>query len=516
MSKKYDVIVIGGGHNGLTTAALLAQQGREVLVLEKRAILGGVAAGEEFHPGYKTTGLLHDTSGLRTSLIRSLSLEKYGLKTSKTRPGVALLSKEGKGVYLSPNTEEAAKEIAKFSQKDAEAYIEYRSFIDKISSFIQPLMTEFPPDLSQLGPRQTWALGKKGLALKRLGKKTMLELLKVAPMSVADFLHEKFETEFLKAGLAGPAIFASYAGPRSSFTTFNLLLWECCACENIIGGPQALVSALAQAAKAGGATVRTEAPVSKILLDSEGKATGVRLQDGEEINTPLVAASCTPRETFFNLLANDEIDYPLEQEIRRYRSRGVTAKVNLALHKPIVFKCDASEPIAFARTGNTLTEMEKAFDPVKYRQFSQEPVLDVHLPSISNPELAPAGHSVAAVLVHFAPHHFDAGWTSVQKEKLGDAVVKTLAQYAPGLAESIVAREVLSPLDLENRYGLSQGQVHHGEQAVDQMIARPVPSCARYATPISGLYLCGSGSFPGGGITCGPGALAARVMMMNV
>ncbi len=515
MKNKYDIIVIGGGHNGLTAANLLAKNGKKVLLVEKRKILGGLAAGEEFYPGYKTNGLLHDTSAVRNNLIKSLQLSSFGLETSAVRKDIAILSKNGECILLSPDINKTANSISNFSKKDAQSYINYRAFINKISPFVNGLLNELPPDLTNFAAKDIWALGKKGLALKCLGKKTMNELLKVAPMSVADFLNEYFETDFLKAGLASPAINASYTSPRSSFTTLNLLIWECLSNVAIIGGPQALISALEKAAINNGVEIKRDSEVENILLDENGKAKGVRIKNGEEINASIVAASCTPQTVFLGLLKPNEIEYPLEQSTLHYRSRGTTAKVNLALNKSIEFNCGSDSPIAFARTGNSLDEMEKAFDPIKYRNFSEEPILDIHLPMIDNPELAPTGHSVVSILVHFAPHHFDAGWNRDQKEKLGDTVINTLSKYQIDISNSLVKSEVLSPLDLEEKYGLTNGHIFHGEHALDQLITRPFPSCAKYETPISGLYLCGSGSHPGGGITCAPGALAAKVILKN-
>ncbi len=511
MKNAYDIIVIGGGHNGLTTAAALAKRNKKVLVLEKRAVLGGIAAGEEFYPGYTTTGLLHDTSGVRRKVINALQLEKYGLKTRKARATVSLLSKNGSCLNLAADVEKAAAAIAEFSKKDAEAYKEYRAFIDKISGFISKLMDDIPPDMIHLGGKQLWELAKKGLALKKLGKKTMTEFLKVAPMSVADFLNEKFETDFIKAGIAAPAIYGSYTGPWSSYTTLNLLLWECAANEHIVGGPQALVAALEKAALDAGAEVRIDAGVDKIILDENRKVSGVKLIGGEKISARVVVSSCTPRETFYELLLPNQIDYSLEHSILHYRSRGTTAKVNLAVNKITEFN-GADGVVEFARTGNSFDEMERAFDVVKYREFSEEPVLDIHIPSIADPSLAPEGHAVVSMVVHFAPHHFDEGWSDKTKDKLLQNVIGTLEQYAPGVSEAIVGSEVLSPVDLETRYNLTNGHIFHGEHAVDQLITRPIPSCARYQTPIEGLYLCGSGSHPGGGITCMPGYLAASVI----
>ena len=512
MSKTYDIIVIGGGHNGLTAATVLAKKNKKVLLLEKRSVLGGIAAGEEFHPGYSTTGLLHDTTGVRPQVIKELNLEKFGLTTRKAT--VSILSKDGKCLPLSADASTACAAIAKFSQKDAAAYAEYREFIDKISGFMKSLVDELPPDLSTLGAEQLWGLAKKGLALKKLGKKTMMEFLKVAPMSVADFLNEKFETKFIKAGIAGPAIYCSYTGPWSSYTTLNLLMWECASHEAVIGGPQALVSALEKAAKAAGVEIRTNAPIDKITLDEKRKVSGVKLTSGEEIKAHTVASSCTPHVTFYELLMPNYISYALEHGIKHYRSRGTTAKVNLAVNKSVNF--NGTGDVLFARTGNSFDEMERAFDAVKYRRFSEEPILDIHIPTVENSSLAPAGHAVVSIVVHFAPHHFDEGWSDATKGKLLDNVMKTLTVYVPDIASLVVGSEVLSPVDLETRYSLTNGHIFHGEHAVDQLITRPIPSCARYATPIEGLYLCGSGSHPGGGITCMPGYLGAKMILDSI
>ena len=511
MSGNYDIVVIGGGHNGLTAAITLAKKNRKVLLVEKKPQLGGIAGGEEFYPGYRTTGLLHDTSGVRNEVITSLNLENFGLKRKKTRSDISILSKNGHCLNLSADLKKAHKEISKFSQNDAHAYIEYRAFISKISGFINKLMDEIPPDLMHLGNKQLWDLAKKGMALKRLGKKTMLEFLKVAPMSVADFLNEKFETDFIKAGIAAPAVYGSFTGPWSSYTTLNLLIWECAARECIIGGPQSLIDALYKTAVDAGVDIKTSARAEKIILNENRSVKGVKLEGGNEILAPLVTASCTPRETFYNLLLPNQIDYSLEQGIKNYRSRGTSAKINFALSKEVVF--NDAKSVEFARTGNSFDEMERAFDSVKYRTFSNEPILDIHVPSVQDPSLAPSGHSVVSVVVHFAPHHFDEGWSETTKAKLLNNTIKTLEQYAPEISSAIEGTEVLSPQDLEDRYSLTDGHIFHGEHAIDQLITRPIPSCSRYETPINGLYLCGSGSHPGGGITCMPGYLGAKMIL---
>jgi len=511
MNRKYDIVVIGGGHNGLTAATTLARKNKNVLLLEMRSVLGGLAAGEEFFPGYRTTGLLHDTSGVRSIVIKALKLEKFGLKTRKSRPTISLLSKDGKCLQLYSDVDKTSALITNFSKKDAEAYKEYHAFIDKIRGFINRLMNEIPPDFMNLNGQQIWELAKKGMALKMLGKKTMMEFFKVAPMSVADFLNEKFETDFIKAGIAGPAIYGSFTGPRSSYTTLNLLLWECAANESIIGGPQALVDVLENAAKEAGVEIRTDARVDKILLDENRRVTGIRLANGEEINADIIASSCTPAKTFLELLQPNQIEYSLEHEIQHYRSRGTTAKINLAVNCVIKFNGIAS--MEFLRTGNSFDEMERAFDSVKYRKFSNEPILDIHIPSVVDQSLAPSRNTVISILVHFVPHYFDKGWSDTAKDQLLNNVIRTLEQYVPDISNSVIGSEVLSPLDIEERYGLTEGHIFHGEHAIDQLVTRPVLLCARYKTPINGLYLCGSGSHPGGGITCMPGYLAAGVIL---
>ncbi len=509
---KYDIIVIGGGHNGLTTATLLAKAGKKVLLVEKRNLLGGIAAGEEFHPGYFTTGLLHDTSCVRSAVVKQLQLEKHGLKITNQRPAVAILSKDGKSVTIHSDVNATAESISKISSKDGEAYKAYQEFLKKVSKVINDLMDNPPPeiDVENLTLASLVVLAKKGMILKGLGNKSMMELLKVAPMSLADFLNEKFETSLVKAGLAAPALYGSYAGPWSAYSTINLLLWECASRNYVAGGPQALIDALAKAARETGVEIRTAAEVEKIVLNEEGEVKGVRLKGGEEISAQKVAASCSPKETFLNLFDAFELEYELDYWIEKVRSRGTTAKVNLAISKSVEFNGQA---VDFARTGNSFDEMEKAFDPVKYGDVTDSPFLDIHVPTLSNSSLAPAGHSVVSVLVHQVPYHFKAGWDTEAKLKLGNDVLHTMEIYSPGISEAVVHMEILSPADLEERYTLTEGHIYHGEHFVDQLITRPIPSCSSYSTPVPGLYLCGSGSHPGGGITCAPGSMAAKAIL---
>ena len=511
---KYDIIVIGGGHNGLTTATFLAKKGKKVIVLEKRNDLGGIAAGNEFHPGYRTAGLLHDTTGVRKEVVNDLQLEKYGLKYEQNPPDISLLSKDGGSIIIGSDINRSAKDIASFSEKDALVYKEYKTFLSKVSKVINDLMDNPPPDIDveNLTMVGVIALAKKGMILKGLGNKTMMELLKVAPMCVADFLNEKFETDFLKAGLAGPAVYGAFAGPWSAYTTINLLLWECASKSHVQGGPQALVEALVVAAKEAGVEIRTGAGVEKILLDPQRNVEGVKLEGEEEVHANKVAASCSPKETFLNLFDDFDIDIELDYWIGKTRTRGTTAKVNLAVTKPVKLN---GQLVEYARTGNSFDEMEKAFDPVKYKEMTNSPFLDIHVPSFSDPTLAPEGHNVISILVHHIPYQITNGWNGMAKDKLRESVIKELEIYAPGISNDIVGSEILSPLDFEEDYSLTEGHIYHGEHFVDQLITRPIPSCMNYHTPVPGLYLCGSGSHPGGGITCAPGSMAAAEIMRS-
>ncbi len=510
-SSAYDVIIIGAGHNGLTAAALLAKQGRKVLVLERRNIIGGLAAGEEFHTGYYSSGLLHDTGQVRARVVKALDLKSHGLDFLARRPSVLALDPDGRGMLMGSKERLTAKEIDSYSPEDAGQYRQYRKFIKRVAAVVNRIFDEPPPALDSFNSRSLWDLFRTGFALRRLGKTTMLDLMRIAPMCVADWLNEWFENSRLKAALACAGLSGNFAGPWSPGTAFNLLLWECTAQYRIKGGPRSLIAALEKAAEFQGVVIRTESEVSEIQV-SGGRVKGVVLKGGELVQASIVGSSCDPRHTFLDLVPRNQVENWQEHRMQHIRGTGSTAKVNLALNAKLKFNNRSREKIEFARTGHHLDHIEKAFDDCKYGQYSADPILDIHIPTISNPDLAPPGHSVVSILVHFVPYGLQPQWNRDQTQKLGDTVVATLQRYATGVSESIVAREVLSPVDLEKRYGLMQGHILHGEHALDQLILRPTPDCARYHTSIKGLYLCGSGSHPGGGITCGPGALAAAAI----
>jgi phytoene dehydrogenase-like protein len=511
---RYDVIVIGAGHNGLTAAALLAKRGRRVVVLESRDVIGGMAASEQFRRGYRTAGLLQDTTGVRWNLIKELELGKHGLKLHSDPPSLYVPQMENVGLLLHHDPAKAAKEIGKFSDKDVQRYKEYRAFIGRVRGVIRRFTDRPPPQIAAAGNGSLAELLKQGTALRRLGKKDMLEVFRVLPMAVADWLNEWFETDLLKAALAGPAVYGTFMGPWSPGSAANLLLWESAAGPSVRGGACALVAALESAASTNGVEVVTGAHVSHIVT-ADGKVKGVRMRDGNEFHAPVVAASCDPKHTFLDLVARQDASINTERHIRQFRTRGTTAKVHIALNARLQIAGRPEERIEYLRTGENLDQLEKAFDAVKYGRFSERPVLDIHLPSLVMPDLAPEGHSVVSILAHFAPLELKNKWDYTERERLGEVVIDTLSQYATGMRSSIEGYEILTPADMEVRYGTSGGHIHHGEHALDQFLVRPSPECARYETPIKGLFQCGSGSHPGGGITCAPGALAARTIMRD-
>jgi phytoene dehydrogenase-like protein len=370
----------------------------------------------------------------------------------------------------------------------------------------------FSPDFFDPDAGDLFSFGKTALSLRLLGKKDMMEVLRITPMCVADWLNEWFENDLLKAGLAAPGLEGCFAGPWSSGTVTNLLWMESTVAQSIAGGPAALVEALEKAALANGVEIRCGAAVEAIDLD-DGTVSGVTLSGGERLEAKKLAASCDPRHLFLDLLSSSALSITLDRNISTFRARGTTAKVNLALSGPPQFSCRPDLKAERIRIGETIDDLERAFDPVKYRRFADNPALDILVPTIERPELAPKGHHVLSILVQCAPYDLESSWDEPSTDALYRTVVERLAEYAQGIGDAIVGHQVLTPLDLETTYGVSSGHLFHGEHATDQLAVRPTPECAGYRTPFDGLFLCGSGSHPGGGITCAPGALAARTIL---
>jgi phytoene dehydrogenase-like protein len=508
-------IIIGAGHNGLVAGLLLARAGRRVTIVEQRAVAGGLCAASEVHPGYTIPGLLHDSTGVSREIVDSLGLSRYGIEFESEAPSVLAAHSEHKGAVLHAEAKRSRDELEALHAGDGDGYIAWRGFLSRIRGFVSGVLSEKPPLMKPDSMAELWSMGKTGIALRRLGKPDMLELMRVAPMCAADWLQEYFGHPLPAAALAAPAAIGSSLGPWSAGTAANLLLYESVRGAEVKGGPAALTQSLQRAFEGAGGEIALESRVARIRLD-RGAVCGVETDRGEFIEAPLVVASCDPKRALLELVDPGTLPLDVEEQVASIRARGTTAKVNLALDGPISFRDREGERHARAVVSDHLDDIERAFDAAKYRACSERPHLDVSIPSVNDPSLAPAGKDVVSILAHAAPYHLDGGWSGEVSERFGDAVVEMLEGVAPGTRAKIIAREVLSPADLEDRYGITGGHIHHGEHALDQILfMRPTSKLARYKTPIAGLYLGGSGSHPGGGVTCQPGALAAEAILRD-
>jgi phytoene dehydrogenase-like protein len=510
MANRYDAIVLGAGPNGLAAAARLGKAGKKVLVLERAAEPGGLSAKREFHPGYSVPGILHDEALTPRKVAQRLDLERHGLKF-RAKPATFLAEAGGPGLLLDAEPSKAASAIAERSRHDAGQYTLYRAFLQRIAPAITAVLAETPPPLTPSGLGELLDLARRGLVALKLKRADILELARVAPMCVADFLNEKFQTPFLVEGLAVPAVASTWTGPWSAGTNTNLLLRECCGGEAIDGGPAALVAALVAACAASGVEVRYGVAVTRISVQ-RGSVKGVVDSTGVAHDADLVLSTVDPKQTMLRLVPPGTLPIAIEDEYRRFRCRGTAAKLHLALSGPLQLG-GARRELAQVGGGH-VDDLERAFDAIKYRQFSERPHLEVAVPTVADGSLAPAGHEVASILVSYAPYALEGGWSDEAKRAFTDAIVARLEEHAPGVRDRIVASELLTPADLESEFALTGGQLHHGELALDQLLVmRPAPSAARYATSLSGLYLGGAGSHPGGGVRPTAGLLAAEAAL---
>jgi phytoene dehydrogenase-like protein len=523
----FDVIIIGGGHNGLVTAFYLAKAGLKPLVLERRAQLGGAAITEEIAPGFRCPTLAHSAGPLRPDVIHDMGLMQHGLKLLTSDVAVTALSPEGRSLTLYHDVQRSVQEIGKFSQKDAAKYLEFAESLRKLGNVIDAALKLTPPNLSAPGITDLWGMLKTGRSIRKLEKKDMYRLLRWGPMAVADLVSEFFDTELLRATIAARGIFGTFYGPWSAGSSLVLLLRSAGdshpagAAFFAAGGTGAITQAMASAAKQAGAEIRTGAEVAHVSV-KDGAGTGVVLSSGEEIGAKTIVSNADPKRTLLKLVDPIHLMPDFVVKLQHYRMQGSVAKVNLALSALPRFKAlngtGNGHPLqGRIHIGPEIDYLERAFDESKYGHFSHRPYLEVAVPSLLEPSLAPAGKHVMSIYVQYAPFALKSSDWETERIPLGDAVVETLAQYAPDLPQLILNRQVITPLDLENIYGLTEGHIFHGELALDQFFTmRPLLDWARYRTPIRNLYLCGSGTHPGVGLTGGSGANAAREILKEL
>jgi phytoene dehydrogenase-like protein len=535
MSKTYDAIVIGGGHNGLTVAAYLARAGRKVLVLERRQVLGGAAATEEIFPGFQVNTGSGDAGLFLPEIVAELNLEQHGLEFIDSPAIVHALQPDGNTLTLWRDLRQSMTEIARFSQADAEKFPAFAELVCRLAKILRAVQTLTPPTLPDYRLAELFAWAPVALKLKRLGERDMLEFLRVLPMPVEEFLDGWFESTALKGALGAAGVTGSMSGPLAPGTALMLIYNAIGAPEGAVrasrfvrGGTGILSAALASAARALGTEIRTGTAVAKIVIKDD-RATGVILEDGTEIEAKAVVSSANPGHTFFDMAGPSQLEIDFIREVKNIKYRGSTARVNLALsdlprfagaangsaheqaHPSTSPKASLSGHILICPD---LRYLERAYDEAKYGRLAKNFSLDIIMPTIADPSLAPEGQHVMSIDVRYAPYHLrNASWDEAS-EQLGERAIDLLANYAPNIKDIILHRQVLTPLDYEHEYGLPEGSIYHGQMGLDQLlIMRPVGGYARYRTPVENLFLCGAGTHPGGGVTGAPGYNAVRAIL---
>ena len=522
-ARTYDAVVIGGGHNGLVCAAYLARAGASVIVLERRHVLGGAAVTEEPWPGFKVSTASYVVSLLVPQIVRDLNLGRHGYEIYPLDPSYFTPFPDGRGLLVWEDAGRAAEEIARFSSKDAEAYVRYDQDLEALAGFVRPLLLRIPPsiDSPSIGAiREFLSLGRHVRRHRRL----LPRVMDLMTMSVADFLDEYFEHDAVKGALAPGGVIGIWGGPMSPGSAYVLLhhrMGEAAGGRGawgfVRGGMGALSEAVASAARAAGAEIRTEAEVVAVET-VHGRARGVTLADGTRLLGRAVVSGIHPRTTFLDLVGREHLPEETVRDLERYRTRGASAKVNMAIDALPDFTAMPGTELGPQHPefiiNPSIEYLERAWDDAKYGKISARPMLDCVIPTTKDPTLAPEGKHVLTAFVQYAPYALAPGrsWDK-ERDVLGDRVVETIAAYAPNIADSVIHREVVTPLDLEQRFGLVGGNIFQGEMALDQLFfARPVPQAGSYRTPLRGLYLCGSGTHPGGGVLGAPGHNAARVV----
>jgi phytoene dehydrogenase-like protein len=519
VAERYDAVIIGGGHNGLTSAAYLARSGLKVIVLERRHVLGGAAVTEEVFPGFRFSVFSYVVSLLRPEIIRELELPRYGLEILPLDGTITPL--EDDYLWRVNDHAKTMRELRRWSKNDAEAYEEYGQLMVDMARFIKPILSAVPPDPGRVSPREWTPLLPLAKGFRDLPRRLQQTFVQLMTMSAADFLGQWFETAPLKATMSASGIIGTFQGVRSPGTAYVLLHHYMGEIDGAFrawgipkGGTGGVSNAIGAAARALGAEIRTQAPVARIDVRN-GRTTGVTLESGEEVQADLVLSSLDSNRTFLRLLEPGHLDDEFVREVKRYKYRGSSGKVNLALDGLPELACKPGKgewlrgAISFSPS---LDYMERAYDDAKYGSFSRRPYIDMIIPTLVQPDMAPPGKHVMSCFVQWAPYHLSNGkrWDEAQREAFGETVIDTIEERLPKIRDLILHKQVLTPLDIEEITGLTEGNIFQGELSLEQLFFnRPVPGWARYRTPVYGLWLCGSAAHPGGGIMGAPGRIAA-------
>ena len=522
-SNRFDVVIIGAGHNGLVTAAYLARAGRKVLVLERRELVGGCSVTEEIWSGFRVSTAAYLSSLLQDRIVRELELGRFGYIVDPKDPAFFSVFPDGRHFFMWQDERKTLDEIAKFSKRDAETFPRFEQHLEKLAQFVEPLLLTTPPNLPPRGIGDFVEYLKLSARVLKLGRREIVGLVKIFTQSAADFLDEWFESQEVKVTLATDGVIGANGGPRSPGTAYILLhhcmggvggkrgLWGF-----VRGGMGAISEAIAQSARSHGAEIRVNAPVQRILT-AAGRVRGVALENGDEIEAPIVASNLDPHVTFLRLVEEGELDPEYRESIRRFRTEGTSLKINLALDGLPDFRAlpgAGPQHRATMHICPSIDYVERAWDDAKYGRPSDRPMLEMTVPTMYDPSLAPPGRHIMGIFLQYAPYTLrDAKWDDV-REPYADHVLDLIGEYATNFRSRVLARQVISPLDMERRFGITGGNIFHGEMSLDQMFfLRPVAGWARYRTPIRGLYLCGSGAHPGGGVMGAPGHNAAREIL---
>jgi phytoene dehydrogenase-like protein len=506
---RYDCIVVGAGHNGLVCAATLARGGRSVLVVEAQPQVGGAALTREFSPGFHVSACAHLAHLMRADLVRDLDLSAHGLKWAARSMPTTALTADGTALQVGEG----------LVGPDGGAYAAYSAQMRRFAKALIPLLSKVPPRLGTSDWKDFAALGRLGWQIRRLGRRDMRELLRIGGMNVHDLLEEHFTQAALKGALAFDAVLGTNFGPRSPGSVLTLLYRLAAEAagggglSQPLGGVGALSAALARAAEAAGSHIRTAAPVARILVESD-RAAGVELESGERIAARTVISSADPKTTFLQLLGAAYLDTGFVRRVKHLRTRGLAAKLHLALDRAPQFTGVTDTALRGRMLlSPSLEYLERAYNHAKYAEYSSAPAMEITVPSLNDPQLAPAGKHVLSAIVQYAPYTLKDSWLK-ERERFQQLCVNTLERLAPGLSSSILSAELLTPVDIEQEFRISGGHWHHGELAFDQFfMVRPVPGAAQHRTPLAGLFLCGAGCHPGGGVMGTAGRNAAQQVL---